>query len=144
MAFKMARVHVYHTEVKDEPGGIAARLKPLADAGTHLEYVYSQRSATKPGVGDLYVAPVQGHNARDAARAAGLYEVQEPIVMRVEGDDKAGLGGKLTMEWERAGLNLHGMVMAAISGKFIGYVTFDTADDANRAAVILSDVANNS
>ena len=32
MSFKMARVHVFHTEVKDEPGGIAARLKPLGEA----------------------------------------------------------------------------------------------------------------
>ena len=44
MAFRMARVHVYHTEVPDEPGGIAAKLKPLAEGGAHLEYVYSQRS----------------------------------------------------------------------------------------------------
>jgi hypothetical protein len=142
MAFKMTRVHVFHTEVADEPGGIAAKLKPLAEAGTHLEYVYSQRSATKPSVGDLYIAPVLGHNAKDAAKAAGLHEVQEPIVMRVEGDDKAGLGGRLTIAWEKAGLNLHGMMMAAVGGKFIGYVTFDTADDANRAAVILTEIGS--
>jgi hypothetical protein len=140
MAFKMTRVHVYHTEVSDAPGGIAAKLKPLAEAGTHLEYVYSQRSATKPGVGDLYLAPVLGHNAKDAAKASDMHEVQEPIVMRVEGDDKAGLSGKLTIAWETAGLNLHSMMMAAVAGKFIGYVTFDTADDANKAAIILSEL----
>ena len=63
-----------------------------------------------------------------------MREVQEPIVMRVEGDDKAGLSGRLTIAWEKAGLNLHGMMLAAIGGKFIGYVTFDSADDANKAA----------
>lgn len=142
MSFKMARVKVFHTEVTDEPGGIAAKLKLLAEAGAHLEYVYSQRSATKPGVGDLYVAPVSGNGELSAAKGVGLHEVQEPIVMRVEGDDRAGLGGNLTMEWEKAGLNLHGMVMAAINGKFVGYVTFDTAQDANKAAVILSELGN--
>ena len=40
---------------------IAAKLKKLAEAGAHLEYVYSQRSATKPGMGDLYVAPLHGN-----------------------------------------------------------------------------------
>ena len=122
-----------------KPGGIAAKLKPLAVAGAHLEYVYSQRSATRAGHGDLYVAPVV-NGARDAAREAGLRRVQEPIVMRVEGDDKKGLGGRLTQAWETAGINLHGMVMAAIGPKFVGYVTFDTADDANRAAQILAEV----
>src|SRR5688572_18485865 len=114
MSFKMQRVHVYHTEVSDEPGGIAAKLKVLAEAGVHLEYVYSQRSATKPGLSDLYVAPIHGNGHLAVARSAGMHEVQEPIVMRVEGDDKAGLAGRLTLEWEKAGINLHEMVMAAI------------------------------
>ena len=140
MSFKMQRVHVHHTEIKDEPGGIAARLKSLAEAGAHLEYVYSQRSATKPGYGDLYVAPINGNGQLAAAKAVGLHEVSEPIVMRVEGDDKAGLAGKLTNAWELAGLNLHGMVMSVFSGKFVGYVTFDTAADANKAATILAEL----
>ena len=60
--------------------------------------------------------------------------------MRVEGDDKAGLAGRLTLAWETAGVNLHEMVMAAIGGKFIGYVTFDSVSDANRAATILAEI----
>src|SRR5215207_7935011 len=120
MSFKMQRVHVYHAEVEDKPGGIAARLKKLAEAGAHLEYVYSQRSLTKPGVGDLYVAPLHGTAELSAARHAGMHEVPEPIVMRVEGDDKAGLSGRLTQAWEMAGINLHGLVLSVISGKFVG------------------------
>lgn len=140
MAFKMSRVEVYHTEVSDAPGGIAAKLKPLAEAGAHLEYVYSQRSCTKEGMGDLYVAPITGNALKEAAQGVGLRRTGEPIVMRVEGSDKSGLGGRLTLEWEKAGINLHGMVMAAIEGRFVGYVTFDTADDANRAAQILAEL----
>ena len=140
MSFKMQRVHVFHTEVADEPGGIAAKLKPLAEAGAHLEYVYSQRSATKAGHGDLYTAPIVGAAQIAAAKAAGLKEVNEPIVMRVEGDDKAGLGGRVTVAWESAGINLHGMVMAAIGGKFVGYVTFDSVADANKAATLLAEL----
>jgi predicted amino acid-binding ACT domain protein len=140
MSFKMQRVHVYHTEVKDEPGGISAKLKPLAEAGAPLEYVYSQRSATKAGYGDLYVAPLTTQSQVTAAKAAGLHEVQEPIVMRVEGDDRTGLARKLTNAWELAGLNLHGMVLSSFHGKFVGYVTFDTPQDANRAATILAEL----
>ena len=140
MSFKMQRVHVYHSEVDDKPGGIARKLKALAEAGAHLEYVYSQRSATKPGTGDLYVAPLQGQGETSAARKAGLHEVAEPIVMRVEGDDKTGLGGRLTQAWEMAGINLHGMVMSVLGGRFIGYVTFDSVADANQAARILAEL----
>ena len=140
MSFKMQRVHVFHAEVEDRPGGIAAKLKKLAEAGAHLEYVYSQRSPDRPGKGDLYVAPLQGANELAAAREAGLHETPEPIVMRVEGDDRTGLGGRLTQAWEMAGINLHGLVMSAINGRFIGYATFDTVSDANKAATILAEL----
>ena len=140
MSFKMQRVHLFHAEVEDKPGGVSSKLKKLAEAGAHLEYVYSQRSASKPGMGDLYVAPLHGNGELSVAKAAGLHEVGEPIVMRVEGDDKAGLSGRLTQAWEMAGINLHGLVMSVIGGKFIGYATFDSVSDANNAARILAEL----
>lgn len=140
MSFKMQRVHLFHAEVEDKPGGAAAKLKKLAEAGAHLEYVYSQRSVAKPGMGDLYVAPIHGTGETAAAKSAGMHEVSEPIVMRVEGDDKAGLGGRVTQAWEMAGINLHGLVMSVVGGKFIGYATFDTVADANQAATILAEL----
>ena len=140
MSFKMQRVHVFHAEVEDKAGGISGKLKTLAEAGAHLEYVYSQRSPEKAGIGDLYVAPLHGTNELAAAREAGMHEVSEPIVMRVSGDDKAGLGGRLTQAWEMAGINLHGRVMSVIGGKFVGYATFDTVADANKAATILAEL----
>jgi predicted amino acid-binding ACT domain protein len=140
MSFKMQRVHVFHSEVEDKPGGIAAKLKTLAEAGAHLEYVYSQRSATKAGYGDLYVAPLHGNGEVTAAKKAGMHEVNDPIVMRVEGDDKTGLSGRLTQAWELAGLNLHGLVLSVLHGRFVGYVTFDSPQDANKAATILAEL----
>ena len=142
MSFKMQRVHVYHAEVEDKPGGISGTLKRLAEAGAHLEYVYSQRSSDKPGTGDLYVAPLHGTKELAAAKDAGLHEAADPIVMRVEGDDKAGLSGRLTLAWEMAGINLHGLVLSVISGKFVGYATFDSVADANRAATILAELGS--
>jgi hypothetical protein len=140
MSFKMQRVHVYHSQVEDKPGGIANKLKALAEAGAHLEYVYSQRSISKPGMGELYVAPLTGLNETNAAKKADMHEVSEPIVMRVEGDDKAGMGGRLTVAWEMAGINLHGMVLSVLNGRFVGYVTFDSVSDANHAAKILAEL----
>lgn len=140
--FKMQRVHVYHSPVEDKPGGTAARLKALAELGVHLEYVHSERADGKAGVGDLYVAPRQVKADMDLVKQAGFHEVQEPIVMRFEGDDKTGLGGRVTMEWEMAGINLHGLMMTVTNGKFIGYAQFDHADDANKAAHLLAELGS--
>jgi hypothetical protein len=75
-----------------------------------------------------------------AAKDVGLHEVAEPIVMRVEGDDSHGLSGQLTQAWEMAGINLHGLVMSVLNGRFVGYVTFDSVGDGNRAATILAEI----
>jgi len=142
MSFKMQRVHVYRGEVKDEPGGISSRLKVLAESGANLEYVYSERSVTRPGYGNLFVAPLTSAEHIKTARAIDMHEVNDPVVMRVTGDNKAGLAGRLTQAWEKAGINLHGMVMATHDTKFVGYVTFDTVNDANHAATILAELGS--
>jgi len=138
--FKMFRVHVYHAPVDDKPGGTATRLKALAEAGVHLEYVHSERAEGKPGMGDLFVCPKQVKAEFDMMKKAGFHEVQEPIVMRFQGDDRTGLGGRVTMEWEKAGINLHGLMMTVLDGKFIGFAQFDTAYDANKAAQLLAEL----
>ena len=139
--FKMQRVHIFQADVEDKPGGTAAKLKALAAAGAHLEYVTSERSG-KPGVGHLLVAPRQVKGEMELVKQTGFHEVQEPIVMRFEGDDTSGLGSRVTLAWESAGINLHGLTMAVVAGKFVGYATFDQADDANKAAVLLSEMGS--
>jgi hypothetical protein len=142
MSFKLDRVHVWAGEVADEAGGVAAKLSLLAHAGTNLEYIYTLRQADKPGTGILYVAPVTGPLAVRAARSAGLHEENAPIVLRVEGDNAAGLGHRLTQQWAVEGLSLHGLMMSVLGEKFVGYVSFDSVADANRAATILGDLGS--
>jgi hypothetical protein len=142
MSFKMDRVHVWSTEVKDEPGGVAAKLSKLDEAGADLEYVHTQRLPDRPGHGILYVAPLSGLAQLKAAKAAGLHETNEPIVMRIEGDNTAGLAHRLKHAWASAGINLHGAIMTVIGTKFVGFVTFDTVEDANKAARILAEVGH--
>lgn len=140
MSFKMDRVHVWAVEVKDEPGGVSGKLSALDAAGADLEYVYTQRSPDRPGYGSLVVAPITGGEQVKAAKAAGMHEVQDPIVMRLEGDNTAGLAHRLKHAWAEAGINLHGSILTVIAGKFVGFVTFDSVADANRAARILAEV----
>src|SRR5262249_11379603 len=120
MSFKLDRVHVWAGEVADQAGGVAAKLSLLAQAGANLEYIYTRRQPEKPGTGMLYVAPITGPMAVRAAKSAGLHEVSTPIVLRVEGDNAAGLGFRLTQQWAVEGLSLHGLMMSVVGEKFVG------------------------
>jgi len=142
MAFKLDRMHVWATEVADQAGGLAAKLSLLAQAGCNLEYIYTRRQPETPGRGILYVSPVTGPMQVRAARAAGLSETESPVVLRVEGDNSAGLAHRLTQAWAMAGLSLQGLMMSVLGNKFIGYVCFDTVADSNRAAAILGDLGS--
>jgi hypothetical protein len=77
-----------------------------------------------------------------AARSAGLQEVDNPVVLRVEGDNEAGLAHRLTQEWARKGLSLQGLNMSVLGDHFVGYASFDNVVDANRAAAILGDLGS--
>jgi hypothetical protein len=140
MGFKLDRVHVWSCEVADQAGGVAAKLALLAQAGSNLEYIYTRRQEDRPGTGILYVAPVTGPLQVRAARSAGLTETKNPVVLRVEGDNQAGLGHRLTQQWALAGLSLQGLMMSVLGEKFVGYASFDTVADANKAAAILGDL----
>jgi hypothetical protein len=136
----MDRVHVWSGEVADQVGATASKLAFLAQAGANLEYVFTKRLADKPGRGILYVAPVTGPSQVRAAREAGLTETFTPVVHRLEGDNQAGLAHRVTQQWAVAGINLQGLTLSVLDNRFVGYVAFDTVDDANRAAQILADL----
>lgn len=140
MGFKLDRVHVWSCEVVDQAGGVAGKLALLAQANANLEYILTRRQSDKPGFGVLYVAPVTGPTQVRAARAAGMAETQDPVVLRVEGDNQAGLAHRLTQQWALAGINLQGLTMAVLTSKFVGFAAFDSVQDANRAAQILADL----
>jgi predicted amino acid-binding ACT domain protein len=140
MRFRLDRVHVWAGEVEDKPGGVAAKLSVLAESGANLAFIFTQRRPDKPGTGMLYVAPLSSAEQIKAAKHIGLHEVNDPVVIRVEGDNQAGLAFKLTREWARAGISFHELTMVVMNGKFVGYAAFDTINDSNRAAEILADL----
>jgi hypothetical protein len=140
MGFKLERVHIWSGEIADKAGGMSSKLAPLAEAGANLEYILTKRQPDRPGTGVLYVAPVTGPSQVRAARLAGLAEAHDTVVLRVEGDNEAGMGYRLTQQWALAGINLQGLTMAVLNTKFVGFAVFDSASDANRAAQILADL----
>ena len=92
----------------DQAGGVAGKLALLAQAGANLEYIYT-RQADKPGTGVAVRRPDHRAARRSAPpRSAGLHETDKPVVLRVEGDNEAGLAHRLTQQWAMAGLSLQG------------------------------------
>ena len=134
MGFRLDRVHVWSGEIADQAGGIVSKLSPLAQAGANLQYISTRRQPHKPGTGVLYVAPVSGPLQVRAARSIGMAETHETVVLRVEGDNEAGLGVRLTQQWAMAGISLQALTMSVLGNKFVGYAAFDTVDDANRGS----------
>jgi hypothetical protein len=141
MGFKLDRVHLWSGEVPDKPGGVASKLSLLAQSGANLEFVLTRRAPDKPGMGILFVAPVTGPVQVRAAKSAGLSETHDPVLLRVEGDNQAGLAHKVTQQWAMAGISLQGLTMCVLGEKFVGYAAFDSVLDSNRAAAILSDLS---
>ena len=68
MGLTVERVDVWAVSIKDQPGGLAAKLAPLAEAGADLEFAVARRAPDKPGTGVVFVTPLRG-DAQTAAAA---------------------------------------------------------------------------
>lgn len=138
MDFRLNKVQVWSAEVPDQPGGAAAVLEPLAQAGANLEFIWTRRLPDRPGKGVLFVAPVSGPAQTKAAQSAGLVKADDMVLLRIDGADRPGVGHFLAACLARAGINLRGMSMAAIGNHFVAYVACDSTDDTAKAVQALA------
>lgn len=133
MTLKITRMHVWATEIDDQPGGLANVLDAVADAGASLECLIARRKADKPGTGVVFITPLKGKRVLAAAAAKGFRETQRVATLKVEGGDVPGLGAKLTRAVGDAGVSLRGVSAAVVGKKFACYLGFDSEADADRA-----------
>ena len=141
MGFSVERVDVWASSIKDQPGGLAETLAPLAEAGADLEFVVARRAADEPGTGVVFVAPLQGDAQAGAGEKAGFFVADTLHSLRIEGDNKPGIGVQLTRTLADAGINLRGLSAAVIGGRFIMYLALDTVADAEKATSLLQEVS---
>jgi hypothetical protein len=137
MGLAVERVNVWAASIQDQPGGLAEKLVPLAEAGADLEVVIARRAPDKPGTGVVFVTPLQG-DAQVAAGAKAGFAVAESLhSVRVEGENRPGIGAQLTKSLAGEGINLRGLSAAVIGERFIMYLALDTAEDAEKAMSLL-------
>ena len=135
MAYTIDRVDVWAGSIRDRPGGVAAVLDTLAQAGANLEFVIGRRDKKNTGV--VFLAPLKGAAQLRAARKLRLKKAVTLQSLRVAGPDKPGLGAHIACVLADAGINLRGISAAAIGRRCVVYFAFDSKADATQARRVL-------
>lgn len=140
MSMQVSREQVWVAQIDDAPGGLAAKLTPLAEAGVNLGFVIARRSDREDGKGVVFVTPLLGDRQKNAAAVAGFHASEHIHGVRAEGPDRAGLGEVVTQAISEAGINMRGLSAAAVDGKCIVHLALDSEKDAALAMDILKRV----
>lgn len=134
MKLKVTRAQMWKAEIDDRPGGAAAVLDPVAQAGASFEFAFARRAPEMPGRGLLFVLPVKGKKATAAAQAAGLAMAGDMHMLRIEGADKPGTTAAIARAMADAGINFRALSATAVGRNFRAFLALDSAEDAARAA----------
>jgi hypothetical protein len=137
MPLKIQKVDVWSAEIRDEIGGLAAVLGPLADAGADLTFVVARRQAQKPGLGIVFLGGLKGAKQTAAAQKAGLTKASDVTALVIEAPNKAGLTNKTVMQLASAKINLRGLSASVTGTKCVMVAAFDSTADRDNAAKAL-------
>jgi hypothetical protein len=128
---------VWIASLEDKPGALAGKLTALADAGADLDFVIARRSPERPGMGVVFVTPLRGDVELKAASEIGFSAINRLHSVRVEGENQAGMGGKITDKLARAGINLRGFSGAVVGKQFVLHLAFDTSELQEKAIQVI-------
>ena len=137
MPYSVSKTDVWTAEFEDQVGGLAGKLGPLAGAGVDLEFVIGRRQPHKPGRGVVFLSGISGAKASKAATAAGLVKAGDLAALRVEGVNRPGTCHQVTQVLADAGINLRGLSASVIGSRWVVFLAFDSAGDADKAARLL-------
>jgi hypothetical protein len=137
MAYTISKVEMWTAEIEDRVGGLNAKLEAIADAGVDLEVVVARRQPQQPGKGVVFLGPIKGGKAQQAAAANGLSRATDLCALRVEAPNKPGDCARVTRLLSDAGINLRGLSATVCGAKYALSLGFDSEDDAAKAERLL-------
>jgi hypothetical protein len=137
MKLTVNRTDLWTATIDDQAGGAAEKLEPLAKAGANFEFVFARRTPEQPGMGILFVWPINGAKLIRAAREAGFAKSGNIHGLRVEGANKPGLVAKIARALADAGISFRGLSAAALGRKFVSHLALDSPAHAGKAASVL-------
>ena len=134
------QVDVWAASVEDHPGGLAQILTGLREAGTDLDFIIARRSSGKDGQAVVFVTPLRSDREVEAAADLGFNVTSSVHSLRIEGQNELGIAAAITDKLARSGINLHGFSAAVMGARFVIYIGFDSAEEAEKATEILQKV----
>ena len=136
MPVTVKNITLWRKEVENQPGILAGRLEPLAQAGADLQVVMGYRFPSNESKAAIELYPVTGRASTKAAQAAGLQASSIPTLL-VEGDNKPGLGHAIAQAIAEAGVNIAFLVAQVIGRRYSAVIGFDSREDARKAAPLI-------
>lgn len=141
MKLDITRIDVWVAGNEDRPGGLAEKLRSLAEAGANLEFVIARRAPERPEKAVVFAAPIQGAKQTKAAKQFGFQKSKSVHGVRVTTTDKPGLGLTLTQAMADADINLRGFPGVAVGKRAVFHIAFDTTSDATKAVRVLRQIS---
>src|SRR2546427_9491764 len=107
----------------DRKGMVADALEPLVEAGANLQIVMGYRFPGELDRAAVEVFPVDGPTQEAAARRLG-FELSDTPCLRVEGDDRKGLGAQMARALSDAGISMAFLMAQTVGRKFAAALGF--------------------
>ena len=133
------RVDVWSASIADKTGGLSWLLKGMDEAGADFNFIIARRTPENPGSGVVFVTPIRGDREIKAASTLGFSRTNSVAAVCYEADNKPGATAELTELIADAGINIRGLSVAVSGTRFVAYIGFDSANDAETAIDIFQD-----
>jgi hypothetical protein len=142
MRLQISKVQVWSAEIPDRPGAAAGKLERLARSGIDLAFIFTRPHPRDPGLGTLFVAPIEGPEQSREAREVGFAPASDMSMLALTGDNRPGIGYELMSQLAVAGINLPGLSISALGDRYVAYLAFDNPDTAALALRLLANLAD--
>ena len=140
MPVRVTPITLWRAEVDHQPGMLAQTLAPLAAAGVDLQAVMGYRLPGDRARAAIEVYPIAAAKALSAAQAAGLSEASISAV-RVESDNRPGLGHAIAKALADSGINMDFFLGQASGGRQTTVIGLTSRDDVDRAIPLIKRAA---
>ncbi|MEE9294480.1 MAG: ACT domain-containing protein [Phycisphaerae bacterium] len=142
MAYQISAEDVWVGTIEDSPGGLAEKLEKASKAGVNLEFMIARRAPEEPGKGVVFLAPIGGEDAGQAAEQAGFSKWTTGHSLRIHGPDQPGLGAKIARAVADAGASMRGASAATLGEQVVFHLAFDSEADGEKARGALARALN--
>ena len=140
MPVTVKRITLWRKELENRVGTLAGTLEPLAKAGADLRIVMGYRLPNEHARAAVELYPIANKKTTLAAQGTGM--VASPIAaLWVEGDNRPGLGHRISQAIAEAGVNLDFLVAQVVGRKYSAVLGFENDADASKATAVIKKAA---